>query len=77
MSYANLSLNLLAGLYCICSSSQNHVVVTILLSNCSCFLKMYLTCHASVGGTTYTYKSGNHVNVYGRDVNFDFQKKPG
>ena len=31
---------------------------------------------SSVGGTTYTDKSVNHVNVYGRDVNLDFKNKP-
>ena len=31
---------------------------------------------SSVGGTTYTYKRVNHVNVYGRDENLDFQNQP-
>ena len=30
---------------------------------------------SSVGVTTYTYKSVNDVNVYGRDVKFDFQNR--
>ena len=28
---------------------------------------------SSVGRSTYTYKSVNRVNVYGRDVSLDFQ----
>ena len=31
---------------------------------------------SSVGGTRYTDKSVNHVNVYGSDVKFDFQNRP-
>ena len=32
---------------------------------------------SSVGRSTYTYKSVNHVNLYGRDETLDFQNKPG
>ena len=32
---------------------------------------------SSVGRSTYTYKSVNRVNVYGKDVTLDFQNKLG
>ena len=61
VSYANLTLSWLFK--------------TIVLNKCSCLLKMYLTFHQWVGLHNYTYKTRNHVNVYRRDVNFDFQNK--
>ena len=62
-------------LFCICSRSQ--ICCGFCCAEQSLMLSQNVLDISSVGGSTYTYKSVNRVNVYGGDETLDFQNKPG
>ena len=57
------------GLFCICSRS--HICCGFCCAEQSLMLNQIVIDISSVGRSTYTYKSVNCVNVYGRDVTLD------
>ena len=50
---------------------RKYVMVSVVLSAHSLMLNQIALDISSVGRSTYTYKSVNCVNVYGRDVTLD------
>ena len=50
---------------------RKYVMVSVVLSAQSLMLNQIVLDISSVGRSTYTYKSVNCVNVYGRDVTLD------
>ena len=64
------------ALFCICSRSQ--ICCGFCCDEQSLMLNQNVLDISSVGiRSTYTYKSVNRVNVYGRDETLDFQNEPG